>query len=274
MGVGEKQITFFELKGTIMQKKNPFGQVGIIPMTFFLMLITGMLLWANRSLAYSATAEPAILAEADSISLWSTVTAGGLIGYLIMFMSLVAVSFIIEHFITIRRDRLIPTQLIYDLDQLLQAQQYEQARQLCTENRSYLASVVGAGLTQVGSMFGFFDMQNTMQETSEREISRLNRKLEYLAFIASSAPMMGLLGTVIGMIEAFNKIAETEGAARPSELAGGISVALVTTCLGLIVAIPTMFFVSFFRTRIEGIVSETETVVEKLMGRFRQERTT
>ena len=69
-------------------------------------------------------------------------------------------------------------------------------------------------------------------------------------------------------------VAETEGAARPYQLAGGISVALVTTCLGLIVAIPTMFFVSFFRTRIEGYVSETETVVEKLMGRFRQERTT
>ena len=151
-----------------MQKKNPFGRVGVVPMTFFLMLIIGMLLWANRSLAQSATTEPAILAEAVSISLWSTVTAGGPIGYLIMFMSLVAVSFIIEHFINIRRDRLIPTQLIYDLDQLLQAQQYEQARQLCAENRSYLASVVGAGLTQIGSMFGFFDMQNTMQRKIRR----------------------------------------------------------------------------------------------------------
>ncbi len=253
-----------------MQKKTPLLRTRHI----LLILLLGVFLGAHCCAAQSPSADPSLLAETDSISLWSTVTAGGPIGYLIMFMSLVAVSFIIEHFITIRRDRLIPTQLIYDLEQLLQAQQYEEARQLCSENRSYLASVVGAGLTQIGSMFGFFDMQNTMQETSEREISRLNRKLEYLAFIASSAPMMGLLGTVIGMIEAFNKIAETEGAARPYQLAGGISVALVTTCLGLIVAIPTMFFVSFFRTRIEGYVSETETVVEKLMGRFRQERTT
>jgi len=253
-----------------MQQKTPLLRISLIS----LMLILVLFFWAQRCVAQTPSVELTLLADADRISLWSTVTAGGPIGYLIMFMSLVAVSFIIEHFITIRRDRLIPTQLIYDLDQLLNAKQYEQARQLCAEKNSYLASVVGAGLTQIGSMFGYFDMQNTMQETSEREISRLNRKLEYLAFIASSAPMMGLLGTVTGMIEAFNKIAETEGAARPSELAGGISEALITTCLGLVVAIPTMFFVSFFRTRIEGYVSETENVVEKLMGRFRQERTT
>jgi biopolymer transport protein ExbB len=95
---------------------------------FSLMLILVLFLWAHHSAAQTPSVEPSLLADADRISLWSTVTAGGPIGYLIMFMSLVAVSFIIEHFITIRRDRLIPTQLIYDLDQLLQTQQYEQAR--------------------------------------------------------------------------------------------------------------------------------------------------
>ena len=80
----------------------------------------------------------------------------------------------------------------------------------------------------------------------------------------------GPLGTVTGMIRSFNQIAITEGAARPSQLAGGISEALVTTCMGLVVAIPTMFFVSFFRNRIDSCVAEAETVVEKLMGRFRK----
>ncbi|MBN1845519.1 MAG: MotA/TolQ/ExbB proton channel family protein [Sedimentisphaerales bacterium] len=222
----------------------------------------------------SASATPAALLAAEQrISLWSTIAAGGVIGYLILLMSLVALAFVIEHFLTIRRERLLPAQLIADLEELVHNRQYEQAKQRCGRDGSYLAQVVGAGLNQMGSMFGFFDMQNTMQETSEREISRLNRKLEYLAFIASSAPMMGLLGTVTGMIRAFNKIAETEGAARPSELAGGISEALVTTCLGLVVAIPTMFCVAVFRSRIESYVSEAESVVEKLMGRFRREQT-
>ena len=95
--------------------------------------------------------------------------------------------------------------------------------------------------------------------------------LEYLGFIAATAPMLGLLGTVTGMIAAFNEIAATEGAATPSQLAGGISEALVTTCLGLMVAIPVMFFVAFFRNRIDSYVAEAETVVEKLMGHVRKQ---
>lgn len=204
------------------------------------------------------------------ISLWSTIKAGGFIGFLIILLSFVSVTLIIEHLITIRRDRLVPPELVKEVDLHLAEGSPAQARASCSESDSFLARVVEAGLDQIGSMFGFFDMQNAMQEVSEREISRLYRKLEYLSFIAATAPMLGLLGTVTGMIRSFNTIAATEGMARPSELAGGISEALVTTCMGLIVAIPTMFFVSLFRNRIEGYVAETETVVEKLMGRYRE----
>lgn len=208
-------------------------------------------------------------ASGTEISFWQTITAGGMIGYLILSMSLVSLAFIVEHFLSIRRERLLPSALIEGLEHKLAGEKHEEAAKLCEQDDSYLATVVGAGLTQVGAMFGFFDMQNAMQEASERELSKLYRKLEYLTFIASCAPMLGLLGTVTGMISAFNEIAQTEGAARPSQLAGGISEALVTTCLGLIVAIPTMFFVSHFRNRIQSYVGEAETVVEKLMGRFR-----
>ncbi len=206
----------------------------------------------------------------DEISLWSTIKAGGWIGGLIVLMSLVAVALVCEHFISIRRQRLVPDRLADDVEQQLEANQVAVARQRCREDNSFLGRVVESGLAQVGSMFGFFDMQNAMQEVSEREVSRLYRKLEYLAFIASSAPMLGLLGTVTGMIRSFNQIAVTEGTAKPSQLAGGISEALVTTCMGLIVAIPVMFFVSYFRNRIDSYVAEAETVVERLMGRFRK----
>ncbi len=218
-----------------------------------------------------ALPETAAAAESHDISLWQVVQSGGMVGYLILVMSLAALALIIRNFITLQRRRLLPDPLEAELEELLQKHEYEQARQVCGDNPSFLAHVIGAGLTQVGSMFGFFDMQNAMQETSEREISRLYRKLEYLAFIASTAPMLGLLGTVLGMIKAFNEISLSEGAAQPSQLAGGISEALVTTCLGLIVAIPTMFFVAFFRNRIDSTVSEAEIVVEKLMGRFRRQ---
>jgi biopolymer transport protein ExbB len=204
------------------------------------------------------------------ISLWSTVKAGGIIGLLVILMSLVSVALVVEHFFSIRRDRILPGSLEDGLAERLALENYADAADLCRKDDSFLAKVMEAGLAQRGGMFGFFDMQSAMQEVSEREVSKLYRKLEYLSFIAASAPMLGLLGTVTGMIRSFNVIAATEGSATPSQLAGGISEALVTTCLGLIVAIPTMFFVSQFRNRIDSYVAEAETVVERLMGRFRR----
>ena len=208
------------------------------------------------------------------VSLWGTIHHGGVIGYLIVLLSVIAGGLVIEHFWTIRRDTFVPERLVAGLKQDIDAKRYEEAQRKCSDDRSFLAVVVAAGLNEMESMFRYFDMQNAMQEISEREISRLYRKLEYLAFIAATAPMLGLLGTVTGMIRSFNIIAVTEGAATPSQLAGGISEALVTTCMGLIVAIPTMFFVSLFRNRIDGYVAETESVVEKLMNRFRRESAT
>jgi biopolymer transport protein ExbB len=178
----------------------------------------------------------------------------------------------VENFLYIRRDRMIPPDLMNELQENIQAKKYGEAQQMCAKDGSFLACVIGAGLSQVGSMFGFYDMQNTMQEVSEREVSKLYRKVEYLSFIATTAPLLGLLGTVTGMIATFNKIAQTEGTARPSQLAGGISEALVTTFEGLVVAIPTMFFVAFFRRRIDSFVAEAETSVEKLMGHFRKSK--
>jgi len=222
--------------------------------------------------AYAQTGRTASDDEAvpREVSLWTTVNAGGIIGYLIMLMSVVAIALIVEHFLSMRRERFIPEMLEEKLEAQLKGKDYAGARETCEADDSFLADVVGAGLGQVGAIFGFFDMQSAMQEVSEREISKLYRKLEFLSFIAAAAPMLGLLGTVTGMIRSFNQIAATRGTAKPYQLAGGISEALVTTCMGLIVAIPCMFFVSLFRGRVDGYVAEAESVVEKLMGRFRK----
>lgn len=228
---------------------------------------------AGLSSAQAPVEQSPVDAEAKEISLWNTVRAGGMIGLLIVCMSLVSIALVVEHFLSIRRERIVPAALIDEVEDSLEAKNYDGAKKTCGEDDSFVAKVIGAGLSQIGAMFGFFDMQNAMQEISEREISKLYRKLEYLAFIAATAPMLGLLGTVTGMISSFNTIAATEGTAKPSQLAGGISEALVTTCMGLIVAIPTMFFVSFFRNRIDGFVAEMESVVEKVMGRFRRQTT-
>lgn len=212
----------------------------------------------------AATAEP------YEITLWSTIKSGGVIGYVIIVMSMISVALVVEHFVTLRRRQFVPEELVEQLDAHLASEQYDQAEQVCAGSDSFVAKVVVSGLKQVGAVFGFFEIQAAMQETSERQLSKLYRKLDYLSFIAAAAPMLGLLGTVTGMIRSFNQIALTEGTAKPSQLAGGISEALVTTCMGLVVAIPAMFFVSLFRNRIDEYVTEVETAAEKLMGRFRK----
>ena len=212
--------------------------------------------------------------EAEKISLWTTVQAGGVIGFLITLMSMIGLSLVIEHLLSIRQKILLPPQLAQQLERDLDAGDFEDARTIAENDGSFLGQVVGTGLGRRESMFGFYEMQTAMQEASERQISKLYRKLEYLTFIAATAPMLGLLGTVTGMIKSFNKIAQTQGTATPAELAEGISQALITTCMGLIVAIPAIFFVSLFRNRIDSCVAEAEMIVEKLMGRFRAISTT
>ncbi len=107
-----------------------------------------------------------------------------------------------------------------------------------------------------------------MQEAGEDENMALEHRLSYLALIGTIAPMLGLLGTVQGMIASFDKIATSSVSPKPSELAEGISTALFTTLLGLGIAIPAMIFYNFLKNRIQRLVLEIGMVSEGLMSRF------
>ena len=123
-----------------------------------------------------------------------------------------------------------------------------------------------AGLQRYeASEFGFAEYKAAVEEAGEDQTGRLYRKTEVLGIIGAIAPMLGLTGTVLGMIKAFNKIASTGGAARPEELADGIGQALVTALMGLVVAIPAMIAFSYFRIRIDSIVAEAGKRVEQIM---------
>jgi biopolymer transport protein ExbB len=192
----------------------------------------------------------------------------GFVGLLIVLTSMVAVGFIIEHFITIRKGVLMPARVLADLEQMIAARQIDDAIDYCRrpENYSLATSVVLAGLERYqGSQFGFAEYKAAAEEAGEEQTSRLYRKTEVLGLIGAIAPMLGLLGTVQGMILAFNTIADKAGMARPEDLAGAIGLALVTTFEGLVVAIPTMVAFSFFRNRIDSIVAEAGNRVERIM---------
>jgi biopolymer transport protein ExbB len=206
--------------------------------------------------------------EPRSRTLLDTIWDGGMVGLLILLLSMVSVGFMIEHGLTIRKSVLMPEPVMEELDQLLRQGKVDEAVDACLapQNQSLVASVVLAGLERYrGSEFGFAEYKAAVEEAGEDQTGRLYRKTEVLGLIGSIAPMLGLLGTVLGMITAFNTIAASGGAAKPDELAGGIGEALVTTLMGLVVAIPTMVAFSYYRNRIDSLVAEAGKRVEQIM---------
>lgn len=186
----------------------------------------------------------------------------------ILLLSLVSVYFIIEHSISIRRSRLMPAAVLDEIERQIVHGQIGKAIAICQDKDNYCLSteVIVAGLDRYqSSEFGFAEYRSAVEEAGEDQTGKLYRRTEVLNVIGSIAPMLGLTGTVLGMIEAFNTIAAKEGMARPQELAGGIGQALITTLLGLLVAIPTMVAFSYFRNKIDSIVAEAGKRIERVM---------
>jgi len=201
------------------------------------------------------------------VSLLRVVLAGGAVGYFIIFLSIVAVALVVAHAIHIRSSSLAPDELVDELHGVLASGDLARARAVCAaeENDCFLARVMAAGLKRMNrSAFGSLELKGALEEAGQEQVARLYRTTDGLGLIAAIAPMLGLLGTVVGMVGAFNTISSTEGFARPDQLAGDISQALVTTLMGLILAIPATAAFTYFRNRIDHLASEIGTLVEDL----------
>ncbi|MEM9412131.1 MAG: MotA/TolQ/ExbB proton channel family protein [Planctomycetota bacterium] len=186
----------------------------------------------------------------------------------ILALSLVSAYFIAEHFFTITRQRMMPQEFMEKLESLIAHGEIKKASSLCHQkvNYSLAAEVILAGLNRYqSSEFGFAEYRSAVEEAGEDQTGKLYRRTEVLHVIGSIAPMLGLTGTVLGMIDAFMTISALEGMASPQQLAGGIGQALTTTLLGLLVAIPSMVAFSYFRNKIDSIVSEAGKRIERIM---------
>lgn len=204
---------------------------------------------------------------AGNVTIGQILGNAGPVGYLIILLSVVGVSLIIEHFVSIRRDKLAPPEIVDELETLLEEQNYQEALELCESEHNPLTNVVAAALPKISA--GFDAIEQSLAEVGEEEAVKLHQKISWISLIGATAPMWGLLGTVLGMMKSFNVIAAKKGAADPADLAGGISEALVTTMLGLFVAIPMMSFFFYFRNRVIKIVLEIGAILEELFERFR-----
>ncbi|RME88553.1 MAG: MotA/TolQ/ExbB proton channel family protein [Planctomycetota bacterium] len=200
-------------------------------------------------------------------SLWDIIKAGGAIGFVIILLSFVGFALVIEHFLTIKRDALVPPDLLAHIEQLFDDEEYEEVMALCEAQPTFLTNVIAATLPRIGTSFDY--LIQSIGDAVADESMKLFQKIGYIQLISSLAPMLGLLGTVTGMIAAFQVIASSEGSPSPSELADSIGMALVTTAEGLVVAIPLTAFYFFFRNKIVRISSEVQAISEELMDRFR-----
>jgi len=188
--------------------------------------------------------------------------------YMIIFLSLsfTLVALFVMNFLTARQENVCPLALIEDFELHLDGKQYQEAYELAKNDESFLGHVLSAGLEKLQS--GYSQAIEAMQEVGEEENMKLEHRLSYMALIGTISPMVGLFGTVHGMIQAFNVIANSPGTPKPTDLAKGISTALFTTLVGLAIAIPAIAVYNILKNRVATLVLQVGITSEGLMGRF------
>lgn len=224
---------------------------------------------ADAALADPSASKPAATAPAPAgqLSALDLYWRGGVLMYPITLMSFVVVVFTIERAIAIRRRRVIPRRLVKDLELLTErpgAFDVRAAQHVCDEYDSSLARIASAAIAHAGHGAG--DMQVAVNEAANREATRLYKNVRPIQLAITITPLLGLLGTVQGMIQAFYVTASLPvGMNKAQNLAEGIYIALVTTFGGLCVAIPAAAIAHFFEGRIQTLLGDAQDIVSRLI---------
>lgn len=208
--------------------------------------------------------------DATSMTMMQILKAGGWLMYVLGAMSVLALAFIIYLAVMLRPNAVCPRELLHDLRDMLAARKHDEARQACRRSGSALASVTETALTylQRADRPDFTLLKEFMEGEGSRQAAQLNNQATYLLDIAVIAPMVGLLGTVTGMLQAFNAVALDLARAKPMLLANGVAQALVTTIAGLLVGIPAMACYAYFRNRVSKLTALLETAAADLLTYF------
>lgn len=213
-----------------------------------------------------ATGQTAVATE-SFLSPRELLAAGGTIGYVIMFLSFLMVALIVDYLFTIRRTTFITPGLAEEIHKLLAERRLPEATQVCEKQSGFMGRVLFAGLQE--SQLGFTAIEKAMEDAAAEQSARCYRRIEHLSVISTLAPMLGLMGTVWGMIQAFMEF-EMKANPQISELAPGVYKALVTTLQGLAVAIPATGALAFFRSRVEELSMEATLLASHVFADFRR----
>ncbi len=197
------------------------------------------------------------------------VKAGGWVMVPLLLCSVAAMAIIAERFWALRKQRICPRNLVEQIWQWAKAGQMDVMRISGLRGSSPLGRVLAAGL--MNRHYSREVMKESIEEAGRHVVLELERYLNTLGTIASITPLLGLLGTVLGMIKVFTVIS-TVGVGNPSDLAGGLSEALITTAAGLTVAIPSLMFYRYFQRRVDELVATMEQEALKMVEILHGER--
>ena len=211
-----------------------------------------------------ASAGGAEAPKPTSMLMWA-IQASGPIGFCLLLLSIYFTALVIRLFMEFRMTEAVPPPLVEKLDTAIKDRKFQEAYDACRDNDSFLARVVRTGVANLPN--GRAEAKEAMHDVTEEIVTGMEARISYLAIIGTLGPMIGLVGTIWGMIMSFQVIATAQGAqAKPAEIAEGISTALFITLEGVSLAVPAIYFHALFRNRIAQMAMETTKVADRTIN--------
>ena len=197
--------------------------------------------------------------------IWSFLVKGGFLMIPLIICSILSLAIIIEKFITLKKNKVIVPEVTSVVENIGSTEDISLALKVCEKYPSVLSSLVKLVLNHKGSSYTL--MREELSDSGRQEIRVLEKGLGILETIAAVAPVLGLLGTVVGMIKVFSVIS-VQGVGEASALSGGISEALITTAVGLSVGIPALIFYNYFTSKAEELILDIENISNNLLKKI------
>jgi biopolymer transport protein ExbB len=221
------------------------------------------------AIVQTAAAQPADLAAVKpDASLWQVIVSGGPVMIPLGILSVIAVMLVLVYLFTLRRGAVVTKRYMTTADALLRKRDYLGLLAISNRHREAVARIMQRTLDFITQhpQATFTEAREIAETEGTRQAAVLNQRIAYLADIGTIAPMLGLFGTVLGMIKSFSVVASDIVASRPMMLAEGVSEALVTTAAGLVIGIPCMAAYAFFRGRVQALIAELEAASTQLVA--------
>jgi biopolymer transport protein ExbB len=221
------------------------------------------------AIAQTATAQSAdAVATKPDASLWEVIVSGGPVMIPLGILSVIAVMLVLIYLFTLRRGAVVTKRYMSTADALLRKRDYLGLLAVSNRHREAVARIMQRTLDFITQhpQATFAEAREIAETEGTRQAAVLNQRIAYLADIGTFAPMLGLFGTVLGMIKSFSVVASDIVASRPMMLAEGVSEALVTTAAGLVIGIPCMAAYAFFRGRVQALIAELEAASTQLVA--------